>query len=118
MSFRPAWTTPTFTSGNSRAISRSRRPYSLGCSSEVPAGKFARTQTTPSSMYGRNSNPSRGTTRNATAHGMYELLSNPEQFEWLKEDPAGRIDIAPADLDGRRVLEAHRDSTRAFNAKR
>jgi len=34
------------------------------------------------------------TTRNATAHGMYALLSNPEQFDWLKEDPAGRIDIA------------------------
>ena len=34
------------------------------------------------------------TTRNATAHGMYALLSNPEQFEWLKEDPAGRIDVA------------------------
>ncbi len=34
------------------------------------------------------------TTRNATAHGMYALLTNPEQFDWLKEDPAGRIDVA------------------------
>ena len=34
------------------------------------------------------------TTRNATAHGMYALLTNPEQFELLKRDPEGRIDDA------------------------
>ncbi len=34
------------------------------------------------------------TTRNATAHGMYALLQNPEQYEYLKEDPAGRMDVA------------------------
>ena len=38
------------------------------------------------------------TTRNATAHGMYALLTNPEQFDWLKEDPAGRIDIAVEEI--------------------
>ena len=27
------------------------------------------------------------TTRNATAHGMYALLTNPEQFDLLKSDP-------------------------------
>ena len=34
------------------------------------------------------------TTRNATAHGMYALLQNPEQYEYLKEDPRGRMDVA------------------------
>jgi cholest-4-en-3-one 26-monooxygenase len=34
------------------------------------------------------------TTRNATAHGMYALLQHPEQFEYLKEDPDGRMEIA------------------------
>jgi cholest-4-en-3-one 26-monooxygenase len=34
------------------------------------------------------------TTRNATAHGMYALLQHPEQFECLKEDPDGRMEIA------------------------
>jgi cholest-4-en-3-one 26-monooxygenase len=34
------------------------------------------------------------TTRNATAHGMYALLQNPEQYEYLKEDPEGRMEIA------------------------
>ena len=38
------------------------------------------------------------TTRNATAHGMYALLTNPEQFNWLKEDPAGRIDLATEEI--------------------
>jgi cholest-4-en-3-one 26-monooxygenase len=31
------------------------------------------------------------TTRNATAHGMYALLTNPEQGELRKSDPEGRI---------------------------
>jgi cholest-4-en-3-one 26-monooxygenase len=34
------------------------------------------------------------TTRNATAHGMYALLQNPEQFAYIKEDPEGRMEIA------------------------
>ena len=34
------------------------------------------------------------TTRNATAHGMYALLTHPEQFELLKSDVDGRIDDA------------------------
>lgn len=34
------------------------------------------------------------TTRNATAHGMYALLTHPEQFELLKSDPEARIDDA------------------------
>lgn len=34
------------------------------------------------------------TTRNATAHGMYALLQNPDQFDYLKEDPEGRMEIA------------------------
>jgi cholest-4-en-3-one 26-monooxygenase len=34
------------------------------------------------------------TTRNATAHGMHALLTNPEQFELLKSDPEGRMDDA------------------------
>ena len=38
------------------------------------------------------------TTRNATAHGMHALLTNPEQFDWLKEDPAGRIDLATEEI--------------------
>jgi len=31
------------------------------------------------------------TTRNATAHGMHALLTNPEQFELLKSDPEAHI---------------------------
>src|SRR5439155_9176505 len=31
------------------------------------------------------------TTRNATAHGVHALLTNPEQFELLKSDPEARI---------------------------
>ena len=38
------------------------------------------------------------TTRNATAHGMYALLTNPEQFELLKSDPEGRIDDAVEEI--------------------
>jgi cholest-4-en-3-one 26-monooxygenase len=34
------------------------------------------------------------TTRNATAHGMYALLQNPEQWDYIKQDPDGRIEIA------------------------
>jgi cholest-4-en-3-one 26-monooxygenase len=34
------------------------------------------------------------TTRNATAHGMYALLTHPDQFELLKRDPEGRMDNA------------------------
>ena len=34
------------------------------------------------------------TTRNATAHGMYALLENPDQFAYLKEDPEGRMEVA------------------------
>src|SRR6185503_21312597 len=34
------------------------------------------------------------TTRNATAHGMHALMTNPEQFELLKRAPEGRIDDA------------------------
>ncbi len=34
------------------------------------------------------------TTRNATAHGMYALLTHPDQFELLKSDVDGRIDDA------------------------
>ncbi len=34
------------------------------------------------------------TTRNATAHGMYALLTHPDQFELLKRDPEARIDDA------------------------
>src|SRR5438046_8780350 len=32
------------------------------------------------------------TTRNATAHGVHALLTNPEQFELLKSAPEARID--------------------------
>ena len=34
------------------------------------------------------------TTRNATAHGMYALLTHPEQFELLKSDPDALMDNA------------------------
>ncbi len=34
------------------------------------------------------------TTRNATAHGMYALLQNPEQFDYIQEDPEARMEIA------------------------
>src|SRR5262245_10782227 len=34
------------------------------------------------------------TTRNATAHGMHALLQNPDQWDYVKEDPEGRIEIA------------------------
>jgi cholest-4-en-3-one 26-monooxygenase len=34
------------------------------------------------------------TTRNATAHGMYALLTHPEQFELLKSDPERLMDDA------------------------
>lgn len=34
------------------------------------------------------------TTRNATAHGMHALLTNPEQFDKLKTDPEGLLDNA------------------------
>jgi cholest-4-en-3-one 26-monooxygenase len=34
------------------------------------------------------------TTRNATAHGMYALLQHPEQFDYLQQDPEGRMEIA------------------------
>jgi len=38
------------------------------------------------------------TTRNATAHGMYALLRNPDQFAYLKEDPEGRMEIAVEEI--------------------
>ena len=38
------------------------------------------------------------TTRNATAHGMYAFLTNPEQFELLKSDPEARIDDAVEEI--------------------
>ena len=38
------------------------------------------------------------TTRNATAHGMYALLTHPEQFELLKSDTEGRIDDAVEEM--------------------
>jgi cholest-4-en-3-one 26-monooxygenase len=38
------------------------------------------------------------TTRNATAHGMYALLQNPDQFAYLKEDPAGRMEVATEEI--------------------
>jgi cholest-4-en-3-one 26-monooxygenase len=34
------------------------------------------------------------TTRNATAHGMHALLRNPDQFELLRQDPEGQMEIA------------------------
>jgi cholest-4-en-3-one 26-monooxygenase len=34
------------------------------------------------------------TTRNATAHGMHALLTNPEQYKLLIADPEGSIDVA------------------------
>ncbi len=34
------------------------------------------------------------TTRNATAHGMHALLTNPEQYKLLVDDPEGSIDVA------------------------
>jgi cholest-4-en-3-one 26-monooxygenase len=34
------------------------------------------------------------TTRNATAHGMHALLTNPEQYKLLTADPDGSIDVA------------------------
>jgi cholest-4-en-3-one 26-monooxygenase len=33
------------------------------------------------------------TTRNATAHGMHALLTNPEQYKILTDDPDGTIDV-------------------------
>jgi cholest-4-en-3-one 26-monooxygenase len=43
------------------------------------------------------------TTRNATAHGMYAFLTNPEQFEILKRDPEARIgDASRRSSAGRR----------------
>ena len=38
------------------------------------------------------------TTRNATAHGMYAFLTNPDQFELLKQRPRGRIDDAVEEI--------------------
>ncbi|MGW0704457.1 cytochrome P450 [Streptomyces sp. NPDC002643] len=38
------------------------------------------------------------TTRNATTHGMYALLTHPEQFELLKSDPQGRMNVAVEEI--------------------
>jgi cholest-4-en-3-one 26-monooxygenase len=53
------------------------------------------------------------TTRNATAHGMHALLTNPEQFELLKSDPEGRIDDAVEEVLrwGSPVLHFRRTAT-------
>jgi cholest-4-en-3-one 26-monooxygenase len=53
------------------------------------------------------------TTRNATAHGMYALMTNPEQFELLKRDPEGRIDDAVEEVLrwGSPVLHFRRTAT-------
>jgi cholest-4-en-3-one 26-monooxygenase len=53
------------------------------------------------------------TTRNATAHGMYALMTNPEQFELLKSDPEGRIDDAVEEVLrwGSPVLHFRRTAT-------
>ena len=53
------------------------------------------------------------TTRNATAHGMYALLTNPEQFELLRQDPEGRIDDAVEEVLrwGSPVLHFRRTAT-------
>jgi cholest-4-en-3-one 26-monooxygenase len=53
------------------------------------------------------------TTRNATAHGMYALMTNPEQFELLRQDPEGRIDDAVEEVLrwGSPVLHFRRTAT-------
>jgi cholest-4-en-3-one 26-monooxygenase len=53
------------------------------------------------------------TTRNATAHGMYALMTNPEQFELLRSDPEGRIDDAVEEVLrwGSPVLHFRRTAT-------
>ena len=38
------------------------------------------------------------TTRNATAHGMHALLTNPDQFKILTDDPDGAIDLAAEEI--------------------
>jgi cholest-4-en-3-one 26-monooxygenase len=53
------------------------------------------------------------TTRNATAHGMHALMTNPKQFELLKSDPEGRIDDAVEEVLrwGSPVLHFRRTAT-------
>jgi cholest-4-en-3-one 26-monooxygenase len=53
------------------------------------------------------------TTRNATAHGMHALMTNPEQFELLRSDPEGRIDDAVEEVLrwGSPVLHFRRTAT-------
>jgi cholest-4-en-3-one 26-monooxygenase len=53
------------------------------------------------------------TTRNATAHGMHALLTNPEQFELLKSDPDAHIANAVEEILrwGSPVLHFRRTTT-------
>ena len=57
-SFRPVWEATRLTSGDSRISRRIRRAISADFSTEMPAGRLARIQMTPSSSWGRNSVPS------------------------------------------------------------
>jgi cholest-4-en-3-one 26-monooxygenase len=53
------------------------------------------------------------TTRNATAHGMHALMTNPDQFELLRSDPAGRMEDAVEEILrwGSPVLHFRRTAT-------
>ncbi len=56
-SFRPLWDMTILTSGDCRMSCRMRAAVSADSSSEIPGGRFERTQITPSSSCGRNSVP-------------------------------------------------------------
>ena len=66
-SFRPVWELTSFTSADSLRMARMSLAISADFASEIPGGKLARIQMTPSSSWGRNSVPRKLASRKAPA---------------------------------------------------